>query len=98
MICMTLFYFSHSLRNDNATSGLPRIHILIGETAIRHNQHQNRLYLDADFQTDYVEDDYLIIECYRKLVPIDISRCLQHYVLEEVCNSTYQETVGCKPF
>ena len=44
-------------------------HILIGETAIRHNQHQNRLYLDADFQTDYVEDDYLIIECYRKLDP-----------------------------
>jgi len=44
-------------------------HILVGETAIRHNQHQNRLYLDADFQTDFVENDYLIIECYRKLDP-----------------------------
>jgi len=44
-------------------------HILVGETAIRHNQHQNRLYLDADFQTDYVANDYLIIECYRKLDP-----------------------------
>ena len=44
-------------------------HILVGETPIRHNQHQNRLYLDADFQTDFVEDDYLIIECYRKLDP-----------------------------
>jgi hypothetical protein len=44
-------------------------HILVGETPIRHNQHQNRLYLDADFQTDYVENDWLIIECYRKLDP-----------------------------
>ena len=44
-------------------------HILIGETAIRHNQHQNRLYLDADFQTDFVEGDYILIECYRKLDP-----------------------------
>ena len=44
-------------------------HILIGETAIRHNQHQNRLYIDADFQTDFVEDDYIIIECYRNLDP-----------------------------
>ena len=44
-------------------------HILVGETAIRHNQHQNRLYLDADFSTDYVDGDYIIIECYRKLDP-----------------------------
>jgi hypothetical protein len=44
-------------------------HILIGETAIRHNQHQNRLYLDADFQTDFVANDYILIECYRKLDP-----------------------------
>tara|TARA_B100000900_G_scaffold251702_1_gene214498 strand:+ start:901 stop:1716 length:816 start_codon:yes stop_codon:yes gene_type:complete len=44
-------------------------HILIGETAIRHNQHQNRLYLDADFQTDFVEGDHILIECYRKLDP-----------------------------
>jgi hypothetical protein len=44
-------------------------HILIGETAIRHNQHQNRLYLDADFQTDFVAGDYIIIECYRAIDP-----------------------------
>ena len=44
-------------------------HILIGETAIRHNQHQNRLYMDADFQSDFIDGDYIIIECYRKLDP-----------------------------
>ena len=44
-------------------------HILVGETPIRHNQHQNRLYLDGDWQTDFVADDYIVIECYRKLDP-----------------------------
>jgi len=48
-------------------------HILVGETAIRHNQHMNRLYLDADFQTDYVANDWLIIECYRKVDPATYS-------------------------
>ena len=44
-------------------------HILTGDTAIRHNQHQNRLYLDLDWQTDVVDGDYIVIECYRKLDP-----------------------------
>jgi|TARA_B110000977_G_scaffold169840_1_gene220092 hypothetical protein len=44
-------------------------HILVGETVIRHNQHQNRLYLDADFQTDYSANDYILIEAYRKVDP-----------------------------
>ena len=44
-------------------------HILTGDTAIRHNQHQNRLYLDADFQTDYSANDYILIEAYRKVDP-----------------------------
>jgi len=45
-------------------------HILVGETPIRFNQHQNRLYIDADWSTDFVGgEDYLVIECYRKLDP-----------------------------
>ena len=45
-------------------------HILVGETPIRFNQHQNRLYIDADWENDFVaEQDYLVIECYRKLDP-----------------------------
>ena len=43
-------------------------HLLVGEVPIRFNQHQNRLYLDMDVE-DVTEDEYLIIECYRKLVP-----------------------------
>ena len=45
-------------------------HILVGETPIRFNQHQNRLYIDADWSTDFVGgEDYIVIECYRKLDP-----------------------------
>ena len=45
-------------------------HILVGETPIRFNQHQNRLYIDADWTNDFVADtDYIIIECYRKIDP-----------------------------
>ena len=45
-------------------------HILVGETPIRFNQHQNRLYIDMDWENDVTADvDYIIIECYRKLDP-----------------------------
>ena len=43
--------------------------ILVGEVPIRHNQHQNRLYLDMDFGTDVAADEHIIIECYRKVDP-----------------------------
>ena len=48
-------------------------HVLTGEVPIRHNQHQNRLYLDMDFQTDISANEYIIIECYRKLDPATYS-------------------------
>ena len=44
-------------------------HILVGEKPIRFNQHQNRLYIDMDFANDIDVDEFLIIECYRKIDP-----------------------------
>ena len=43
--------------------------ILIGEKPIQFNIHQNRLYINMDWGTDIELDEYLIIECYRKLDP-----------------------------
>ena len=43
-------------------------HVLVGEVPIRFNQHQNRLYLDMDWE-EINADEYLIIECYRKIDP-----------------------------
>lgn len=45
-------------------------HILVGETPIRFNQHQNRLYIDMDWENGVTAGvDYIVIECYRKLDP-----------------------------
>ena len=44
-------------------------HILVGEKPLRFNQHQNRLYIDMDWNNDIDADEYLIIECYRKIDP-----------------------------
>ncbi len=44
-------------------------HILVGEKPIRFNQHQNRLYIDMDFANDIAVDEFIIIECYRKIDP-----------------------------
>jgi len=43
-------------------------HILVGETPIRFNQHQNRLYIDMDWEA-VTEGEFIVIECYRKLDP-----------------------------
>jgi len=43
-------------------------HILTGEVPIRFNQHQNRLYLDMNWE-EVTADEHLIIECYRKIDP-----------------------------
>ena len=44
-------------------------HLLIGEVPVRFNQHQNRLYLDMDWPNEIPADQFLVIECYRKLDP-----------------------------
>ena len=43
--------------------------ILIGEKPIQFNVHQNRLYINMDWGDDIEVDEYIIIECYRKLDP-----------------------------
>ena len=43
-------------------------HVLVGEVPIRYNQHQNRLYLDMDWE-EMTPDEFIIIECYRKVDP-----------------------------
>ena len=46
--------------------------ILVGRQPIRFNQHMNRLYLDMD--VDMINaNEFLIIECYRKLDPTDFT-------------------------
>jgi hypothetical protein len=44
-------------------------HVLVGEKPIRFNQHDNRLYIDMDWSNDLATDEWIVIECYRKLDP-----------------------------
>ena len=43
--------------------------ILVGEKPLRFNQHDNRLYIDMDWTNDLDTDEWIVIECYRKLDP-----------------------------
>ena len=42
-------------------------HVLVGEVPIRFSQHQQRLYLDMDWNNAIKVHEFIIIECYRKL-------------------------------
>ena len=45
-------------------------HILVGEVPFRYQEHQNRLYLDMDWENDVTGgSDYIIVECFRKVDP-----------------------------
>jgi hypothetical protein len=43
--------------------------ILVGKKPLRFQQNDNRLYIDMDWSNDLSIDQYLVIECYRKLDP-----------------------------
>ena len=44
-----------------------------GTPQFRFNRHQNRLFIDVDWSRDFEVGDYVVIECYRKLIPDTIS-------------------------
>lgn len=44
-----------------------------GTPQFRFNRHHNKLYLDIDWERDFDANQYVIVECYRKLVPDTIT-------------------------
>ena len=69
-------------------------HIIVGEVPIRFNQHQNRLYLDMDWQNDMTVDEYLIIECYRKLDPTTYTDIFDDIYLKRYATSLIKKQWG----
>lgn len=43
--------------------------LFVGEKPIRFNRHQNRVYIDMDFNEDVDEGDYVVLEVYRIIDP-----------------------------
>ena len=60
-------------------------HILVGERAIRFNQHNNRLYIDMDWANDVDAGDYLVVECFRKLDPSTYTDAFDDIFLKKYC-------------
>ena len=70
-------------------------HILVGETPIRFNQHQNRLYIDMDWENDVTADvDYVIIECYRKLDPTSYTDIYDYIYLKRYATALIKRQWG----
>jgi len=69
-------------------------HMLVGETPIRYNQHQNRLYLDMDWQNDVSENDYIVIECFRKVDPDTYTDIWDDIFLKKHCTQLIKRQWG----
>ena len=69
-------------------------HILVGETPIRFNQHQNRLYIDMDWTNKMNVGEYLVIECYRKLDPTTYTDIYDDIYLKRYATSLIKKQWG----
>ena len=61
---------------------------------MRFNQHDNRLYIDMDWENDLTVDEYLIIECYRKLDPTSYADVYNDQILKRYVTELFRKQWG----
>ena len=69
-------------------------HILVGEKPLRFNQHDNRLYIDMDWNNDIDVGEFLIIECYRKLDPTTFTDVNNDIFLKRYVTALFKKQWG----
>ena len=69
-------------------------HILVGEKPYRFNQHDNRLYVDMDWQNDLAVGEYLVIEAYRKLDPSTYTDVFTDIYLKRYTTALFKKQWG----
>ena len=69
-------------------------HILVGEKPYRFNQHMNRLYIDMDWENAVDTDEFMIIECYRKLDPTTFTDIFDDLYLKRYATSLIKRQWG----
>ena len=69
-------------------------HILVGEKPLRFNQHDNRLYIDMDWTNDLATDEYIVIECYRKLDPDSFTDVYNDIYLKRYVTALFKKQWG----
>ena len=68
--------------------------ILVGMKPIRFQQHDNRLYIDMDWVNDLEIDEYLIIDCYRKLDPATFTDVFNDQWLKRYTTALFKKQWG----
>ena len=69
-------------------------HVLVGEKPMRFNQHDNRLYIDMDWENDLSVGEYLVIECYRKLDPTEYTDIFNDIYLKRYVTALFKKQWG----
>jgi len=69
-------------------------HILVGEKPVRFNQHNNRLYVDMDWSEDLSVDEFIVIECYRKLDPETMTDVYNDIYLKRYVTALFKKQWG----
>ena len=69
-------------------------HVLVGEKPIRFNQHDNRLYIDMDWTNDLATDEWIVIECYRKLDPESYTDVYNDIYLKRYTTALFKKQWG----
>ena len=69
-------------------------HILVGEKPVRFNQHNNRLYVDMDWSEDLSVDEFIVIECYRKLDPETMTDVFNDIYLKRYVTALFKKQWG----
>ena len=69
-------------------------HILVGEKPLRFNQMDNRLYVDMDWKEDLQVDEFLVMECYRKLDPTTFTDINNDIFLKRYVTALFKKQWG----
>jgi len=69
-------------------------HLLVGEKPIRFNVHQNRLYIDMDWDNDMDVGEWIVMECYRKLDPTSWTDIYNDFFLKRYATALIKRQWG----
>ena len=64
------------------------------ETVSRFNRHMNRIYLDIDWESDVLEDDYIVLECMLVVDPTEFTDAYNDMFLKQYATQLIKQQWG----
>lgn len=68
--------------------------LMTGQKPMQFNRHMNRLYVDMDWTSDVLLDNYIIVECYRILDPDTFTDVYNDYFLKRYATALIKQQWG----